>query len=196
MPVRALCGNCTHNQMFSHSLSIKKIIVEAWIRLMYDAVWLISLLTHCPWVHVRNGHKRKKKSHTLSLSFSLSYTHTHTHTPKRNWQCNITVFVSSNSTTAVRCCKPKNRERGQWTWRSRSHLITRALILQVAVILTKFALIREKIASFQHPVLRNAMTRKLFFLVISLLNPSVASASLRSLLKSRNWKSVIRDFVF
>ena len=168
MPVRALCGNCTHNQMFSHSLSIKKIIVEAWILLMYDAVWLISLLTRCPWVHVRNGHKRKK-SHIHSLSLSL--THTHAHTPKRNWQCNITVFVSSNSTTAVRCCKPKNRERGQWTWRSRSHLITHALILQAAVILTKFALIREKIASLQHPVLRNAMTRKLFFLVISLLNP-------------------------
>ena len=163
-------------------------------------------MTQCDWFHfspIVHGCMsemaiKEKKSHipSLSLSLSLLHTHTHTHRPKRNWQCNITVFVSSNSTTAVRCCKPKNRERGQWTWRSRSHLITHALILQVAVILTKFALIREKIASFQHPVLRNAMTRKLFFLVISLLNPSVASASPRSLLKSRNWKSVIRDFVF
>ena len=132
MPVRALCGNCTHNQMFSHSLSIKKIIVEAWIRL---------IMTQCDWFHfspIVHGCMsemaiKEKKSHipSLSLSLSLLHTHTHTHTPKRNWQCNITVFVSSNSTTAVRCCKPKNRERGQWTWRSRSHLITHALILQV-----------------------------------------------------------------
>ena len=49
---------------------------------MYDAVWLISLLTHCPWVHVRNGHKRKK-SHIPSLSLSLSYTHTHTPTDQK-----------------------------------------------------------------------------------------------------------------
>ena len=35
--------------------------------------------------------------------------------------------------------------------------------------LTKFALIREKIASLQHPVLRNAMIRQLFFLFFSLL---------------------------
>ena len=46
---------------------------------MYDAMWLISLLTHCPWVYVRNGHKRKKKLHTLSLSLSLLHTHTRTH---------------------------------------------------------------------------------------------------------------------
>ena len=112
------------------------------------------------------------KSHIHSLS--LTHTLTHTHQKEIDSVTLFIVFVSSNSTTAVRCCKPKNRERGQWTRRSRSHLITHALILQVAVILTKFALIREKIASFQHPVLRNAMTRKLFFLVISLLNPSRA----------------------
>ena len=46
---------------------------------MYDAVRLISLLTRCLRVIVRNGHEGIETSHTLSLS----YTHTHTRTHQK-----------------------------------------------------------------------------------------------------------------
>ena len=59
------------------------------------------LLSIGAWV--QNGHKRKeKKGHIHTLS--LSYKHTRTHQKEIDSVLFFTVFLSSNSTTAVQCC--------------------------------------------------------------------------------------------
>ena len=133
-------------------------------------VWCSEIVTHCPWVlGSKMAIKENKRKVTYTLSLSL--THTCTHQKEIDSVLFLQSFLVQIAWQLYNVVlKPKNRECRQLVDVPFKITFDNSCTNQVNKIWIDF---EKKIASLWHPVLRNEMTCELFFLVISLLNPSL-----------------------